>query len=53
MANRPRKPEESYEQYRVNLDREKAILKQFFNGKYLWVSYTQGTYVKEKQGNLN
>ena len=53
MANRPRKPEESYEQYRINLNREKAIAKQRFKGNYLWVSHSQGTYVKEKQGDLN
>lgn len=47
MAARKRKENESYEQYRINLEAEERSLKTYLRGRLFWDS-SEGGYRKKK-----
>lgn len=52
MNPNKRRDGESFKQYRKRLKSEQAVAKHASKGRILWYSSADGTYVREKHGEL-
>ena len=53
MANRKRRENETYEEYRKNLKEESKQLKIRLSGRYIWNSEKQKTYKRSEENERN